>query len=288
MLENYVRVGEFRCFPLSDGKLVYPTAAVFPERSDVELAEALAPDLVQPQMSIGYSALLIDTGKQRILVDTGAGSLGPDTGYLSDSIRAYGFTPEEIDLVVISHLHPDHIGGLVTAKGELRFPKAEVLLSHNESDFWMSETNQAKLQAKNLLGLGDIEQVMFSWIRNNIPPLVAADKLRLIERDCEPTTGILVLPSFGHTPGHLSLLVSSGREQLLFAGDAIVHPAQVKYPHWNCVFDVFPGQTVTTRLQILDRSASDRCLTYHFHFPFPCLGFISRWNSGYQWEPLEI
>jgi glyoxylase-like metal-dependent hydrolase (beta-lactamase superfamily II) len=207
---------------------------------------------------------------------------------LPENLSACGFSPEQIDLVVLSHFHADHIGGLLTAEGTLRFPRAEVLASRSENDFWMAENNQAKLRSGMLFGLGDMEQVMLSSVQRHILPLATARKLRLIESDCEAASGILVLPAFGHTPGHLAVLVSSGRQQLLFAGDAILHPAHIKHPEWSTVFDVLPKQVVTTRRQILDRSASDRCLMFHFHFPFPCLGSVSRRNGGYRWEPIEL
>jgi len=288
MPEPFVRIGDFRCFPLTDGALHYPTSALFPGRSEPELAEVLGPGEVQPELSLGYSGLLIDTGTQRILIDTGAGPLSADTGRLPESLNACGFRPEQIDVIVLSHLHADHIGGLITSEGGFRFPGAEVLVSRSENDFWMSESNQAKLKLGRLFGLGEIEQVMLSWVQRYISPLATARRLRIIESDCEPATGILVLPAVGHTPGHLAVLVSSGRQQLLFAGDAIFHPAHIKHPEWSTVFDVLPEQAVLTRRQILDRGASDRCLMFHFHFPFPCLGSVSRWNGGYRWEPIEL
>jgi glyoxylase-like metal-dependent hydrolase (beta-lactamase superfamily II) len=288
MPETFVRIGDFRCFPLTDGGLHYPKSALFPGRSEANLAEVLEGGEAQPELSVGYSGLLIDTGTQRILIDTGAGPLGLDTGRLPESLRECGFGPEQIDLVVLSHLHPDHIGGLITSEGRLRFPRAEVLVSQSESNFWMSESNQAKLKMGTLFGIGEMEQVMLSWVQRYISPLVTAGTLLLIENDCEPATGIQILPAYGHTPGHLAVLISSGRQQLLFAGDVLVHPAHIMRPEWTTVFDVLPEQTVLTRRQILDRGASDRCLMFHFHFPFPCLGSVSRWNGGYRWEPVEL
>lgn len=288
MPEKYIRIGEFRCFPLSDGCLTYPTHAVFPNRTDAEMADALAPQPVEPEMQVGYSGMLVDTGKQRILIDTGAGALGPDTGRLPESVEACGFKPEEIDIVVLSHLHPDHIGGLRTNKKRFRFPNAEVVASRTEHDFWMSEENQAKLKSMSLLNLGHMEEVMLDAIQNNIPPLVSAGRLRLIEGDDEPAPGIQILPAFGHTPGHVAVLESSGRQQLLYGADAMTHPGHVRHPEWNTVFDVLPEQAIRIRRQLLDRSASDQCLTFHYHFPFPCIGSVSRWNSGYRWQPISM
>jgi glyoxylase-like metal-dependent hydrolase (beta-lactamase superfamily II) len=288
MTENYVSIGDFRCFPLTDGNNLYPTGAIFPGRSEAELADAFAPQPVQPGITVGYSGLLVDTGRQRILIDTGAGAFGPNTGRLPDNVAASGFTPDQIDLIILSHLHPDHIGGLMTAEGEFRFPNAEVVLSQTEHDFWMSEGNQAKMKSMTLMGMGELEHFMLSSLQKNIAPLAAAGRLRMTEADCELQPGIQVLPAFGHTPGHVAVLIFGGRQQLLFGGDAILHPAHVRYPEWTTAFDILPDQTVLTRRRILDRSASDRYLTFHFHFPFPCLGSVSRVDSGYRWEPVEL
>jgi len=280
-----VAIGEFRCFPLSDGCLNYPKAALFPGRSDAELADGLAPEPVAAEMSVDYSGLLIDTGTRRILIDTGAGPLGPNTGYLHESVSACGFSPNQIDQVILSHMHPDHIGGLTTPEGDFRFPNAEVVVSQREYEFWMSPENQSRLESKTLLRLGDLEPVILSWIRSHVAPLRSAGRLRLVDGGDELATGIQVLPAPGHTPGHVAILISSGRQQLLYAGDALVHPLHVRHPDWQTVFDILPDEAIATRRLFLDRSASDLCLTFHFHFPYPCLGIVSRSNSGYVWEP---
>jgi glyoxylase-like metal-dependent hydrolase (beta-lactamase superfamily II) len=283
-----VAIGEFRCFPLPDGSFLYPKDAIFPGRSDAELAAGLAPEKAQAEMSVEYSGLLVDTGKRRILIDTGAGALGPGTGHLPEGIAACGFSPEQIDTVILSHMHPDHIGGLTTAEGKFRFPHAEVVVSRHEYDFWMAPENQAKLESKTLFGLGALETIMHSWIRSNVAPLASAGRLRFVDGGDELATGIQALPTYGHTPGHMAILISSGRQQLLFAGDTLIQPVHVKHPDWKTVFDVVPDEAIAARRLILDRSASDCCLTFHFHFPYPCLGTVSRSNSGYRWEPAAL
>lgn len=288
MPEAYVNVGDFRCYPLIDGYFNYPKNAVFPGRSEEELASVLGPGDVSAGLRIGYSGLLIDTGKQRILIDTGAGPLAPSTGHLLESLKRCGFHPNEIDLVILSHLHADHIGGLLTPEGALSFPNAEVLLSRVEHDFWMSQSNQAKLQRCELFGLGELEQVLLTWIEKYIPPVAAEGRLRMVESGCEAGPGVLVVPGFGHTPGHLTVLVNSGNQQLLFGGDSLLHPAQVQHPEWNTVFEVLPEVAVRTRCQLLDRAAADRCLMFLLHFPFPGLGSVSGRSNSYGWEPIEL
>jgi glyoxylase-like metal-dependent hydrolase (beta-lactamase superfamily II) len=285
MPENYVSIGGFRCYPLMDGSLVYPKQLLFPGQLEEEAMEALAPDPLPPEFLVSYSALLVDTGKKRVLIDTGAGQMGPDTGHLLKGLEARGFTPEQIDLVILSHMHPDHIGGLTTDEGAFRFPHAEVVASHTEYNFWTSDTTQSRLKAKTLFGLGDLELVMSSAIERNIVPLYDAGRLQLTEGGFEPCPGVMTLPAGGHTPGHMAVLISDQKEQLLFAGDAILHPLHVQHPAWKTSFDVQPEQSALTRLQILDRCATEQALTFHFHFPFPCLGTISRCSGGYKWEP---
>jgi glyoxylase-like metal-dependent hydrolase (beta-lactamase superfamily II) len=288
MPEACVNIGDFRCYPVADGDFLYPKGALFANRSDEELAPVLGPDELSTDLRVGYSSLLIDTGRRRILIDTGAGPLGPSTGRLLERLNRCGFGPHEIDVVVLSHLHADHIGGLLTSDGELSFPNAEFLVSRLEHDFWMSETNQTKLKSGELFGLGELEQVLLSWVQKYIPPLTAEGKLRLIEPDCELAPGVLVVPAFGHTPGHLAVLAASRNQQLIFGGDALLHPAHVQYPEWTAVVDALPEAAVRTRRQLLDRAVTDGGLMFLFHFPFPCLGSVSRRNGGYRWDPIEL
>jgi glyoxylase-like metal-dependent hydrolase (beta-lactamase superfamily II) len=285
MAEKFVSIGGFRCFPLSDGSAIYPKDAVFPGRLETEVEEAFAPAPVPDEIRVAYSGLLVDTGKKRVLIDTGAGAFGPDTGRLPENLQACGFTPEQIDLVILSHLHPDHIGGLMTNGRKPRFPNAEVVVSHVEYDFWTSATNQEKLRAKSLFGLGDLEPLMLEWIEKNIAPLAASGRLVMTEAAYEPLPGVMTVPAGGHTPGHTAVLISDGGQDLFFAGDSILHPVQVRYPAWKTAFDVMPEESAMTRMLVLDRCATERALTFHFHFPFPCLGRIERWSGGYKWEP---
>ena len=288
MPEKFVRIGGFRCYPLTDGSVLYPKEMLFPGPLEKDAANVMAPEPLPKEFMVSYSGLLVDTGKKRVLIDTGAGAFTPDTGHLPENLRTRSYAPEQIDLVILSHMHPDHIGGLMTNDGELRFPNAEVVASQIEYDYWTSETTQSKLKAKSLFGLGDLELAMQASIEKNVVPLAAKGRLRLTEGAYEPFPGVMTLPAGGHTPGHIAVLIEDSRQQMLFAGDAILHPLHVRYPAWKTVFDVQPEQSALTRLQILDRCATEDALTFHFHFPFPCIGKVARWSGGYKWEPTSL
>lgn len=288
MAEKFVSIGGFRCYPLTDGSVLYPKEMLFPGPLEKDAADVMAPEPVPKEFMVSYTGLLVDTGKKQVLIDTGAGAFTPDTGHLPENLKAPGYAPEQIDLVILSHMHPDHIGGLMTSEGELRFPNAEVVVSQTEYDYWTSEMTQSKLKAKSLFGLGDLELAMQASIEKNVVPLLAKGRLRLTEGGYEPFPGVMTLPAGGHTPGHVAVLIEDRRERMLFAGDAILHPLHVQYPAWKTVFDVQPEQSALTRLQILDRCATEDALTFHFHFPFPCYGKVARWSGGYKWEPAAL
>jgi glyoxylase-like metal-dependent hydrolase (beta-lactamase superfamily II) len=154
-------------------------------------------------------------------------------------------------------------------------------MMRKEYDFWMSAETQARLEACEIYGLGPLEAVMAAAVRDHVAP--ARDRLRLLDRPAEIAAGILVFPAPGHTPGHAAVLVSSGRQQLLYVGDAIVHTAQFEHPEWPCAFDLSPAETVRTRKQLLERAVADRCLFAGYHLPGG-VGAVEARQTSYRWE----
>jgi len=260
-----IGIGNCRCWTLADGELLYPGSLVLPPEG-------------QPpgEMWVPYAGMLVETGSVRILIDTGAGALGPKTGKLPESLRAAGFSPDDIDMVIFSHGHPDHIGGLG------QFPNAGVVMMRKEFEFWTAAETQAKLEAGAMYGLGPFEQMMAAAIRDLLEP--ARDRLRLLDGPAEIAGGVLVFPAPGHTPGHAAVLISSERQQLLYVGDAIIHPAQFEHPDWLCAFDLAGEDTIGTRKELLDRASTDQCLLAASHLP-GVAGAVEGRQSRYRWEP---
>lgn len=261
------QLGEYDCWALSDGQFTYPGELVFP-------SEAQPPEHVP----MPCTALLVDTGTSRVLIDTGAGAMGPDTGKLPESLLAAGFTTDAIDVVILSHAHTDHIGGVHN------FVRAELIMLQEEFDFWMGAETQRRLEASELYGLGALEPPMAAIIHGQLLP--AKERLRLLSQPAEVAPGILVFPAPGHTPGHAAVLISSGTQQLLYIGDALIHGLQFEHPDWVSPLDLSPDETVATRRQLFDRAASDRCLIAGFHLP-GAVGTIETRQSRYAWEPLS-
>ncbi len=258
-------VGEYHCWALSDGHLIYPAALLLP------------PDArFQEQIAVPYTAILIDTGSRRILIDTGAGPLGPETGKLPESLAGAGFSPGDIDAVILSHAHPDHIAGVPG------FPHAEMVMMRKEYEFWTAPDTQSRLEASAIYHLGPLEPLMAAYVREYLVP--AGGRLRLLEQPEEVAAGVLVFPAPGHTPGHAAVLVSSGRQQLLYVADAVLHTMQLENPDWVSAFDLASDQTVRTRKELLERAAADRCLVAAFHLPGG-IGRVVMDKGQFRWEP---
>lgn len=271
-------VGEIECVALCDGTLPYPPSWFFSNAAPEDVAHELrARQLPTEHVLSSYTCLLVRAGNECMLVDTGAGGLVPGTGQLSQKLQEVGVGPQQVTAVVLTHGHPDHIGAVLNAAGKPAFPNARYLMSQQEHDFWTQAPSLDRLALEPF-----IKELMLSSAQRNLPPLRA--QLELLEGETEIAPGIRVLAAPGHTPGHIALLLSSGKEHLLHVADAVLHPVHLAHPDWRAVFDLDPTAAANTRQKMLDWAAADRIPVHAYHFPFPGHGNILKRGQGWEWE----
>ena len=285
--ESYrFKVGMFQCILIKDGMHAYPQPAqmFFANAPKERLEQVLRAHNLDPmrwdEYISPYPSLLISAGGHRVLVDTGAGSLHPTTGKLIPNLRAEGVAPEDIDTVILTHCHRDHIGGTIDGEGRSAFPNARYVMWRDEWEFWTAtEPDWGSAQLAQ-----PIKERMLAFAREKLPPI--RGQLELMDREGEIVPGISAVPAPGHTPGHMAVAVASGDAQLLYISDAAIHPITVEQPDWYSVFDLAPDRAVASRRQLLQRAAAERALVHGFHFPFPGLGHVVQAGDAWAWQPI--
>jgi len=275
-------IGSFQCFAISDGTSVYanPAPALFPHAPAAELEQALRAHAIDPrawtEWVSDYTCLLVDTGDHRVLVDTGMGHHSPTTGALIPNLRALGVAPDDIDTVVLTHGHPDHIGGTLDADGRPAFPNARFVMWRSEWAHWTTPLERPPD--------GPMVQFMHDFALPQLLPL--SERIQTIEHEADVVPGVRALAAPGHTPGHMALEIASGDDRLLVLSDTILHPIHVEHPDWNTVYELLPNQAIATRHRLLRRAAEQRALVAAFHLPFPGIGRIETTDHGWRWSPV--
>ncbi len=276
------RVGEFDCVSLSDGGYDYKSEDFFKNVPKEQVEEALRNEgLPTDHVTTPYTYLFVNTGEHRVLIDIGAGKLFPTTGKLPQNMKAAGIDPAKIDTVVISHAHPDHVGGAINEDGTPFCPNARHFISKKEWDFWFSE--------KAFEAFKEHADLYINFARKALKPI--RENVELVESiDGEPeiVPGISLINAPGHTPGHVVVAVSSGSEKLYYIGDTVLYPLHLEHPDWLPVYDVLPDEADLSKHQIFDRVAREKAWVIGQHFPpFPSLGHVGKTEGGWKWQPIE-
>lgn len=273
------KMGDVEIIALHDGATRLPlhdkyvTNAPFAEVKALATSLGLSTDYVE----LPFTGFLVVSGSRRILLGTGLGDMGTPrqtTGKLVESLRAAGFKPEDIDTVVITHLHPDHISGLRNLAGEFTYPNATVWVASREYEFWMSDQNMRAAPAQKF----NFERAQ--RVFKGIPEAM----LRQYTPGGEVVPGVFSVPAYGHTIYE----VRSSGHTFYYIGDMVNVPAIfLRHPEWSVASDMEADAARAVRQQVLAKVASSDGLIGGFHFPFPAIGRLRSRGAGYDLDQLS-
>lgn len=272
-----VMVGNFEVTPLSDGLAELPMVDLLNNDKQKTTAALSKAHLTTPTVT-SVNAYVINTGTKLVLVDTGSGELlGPTLGKLTASLKASGYQPEQIDDILITHLHPDHVGGLI-AQGKIVFPNATVHVDKRDVDYWLSKEKMAQAP-KDAVGF-------FQGAMTSLTPYIKAGKLRTFDRNGEVLPGITSYSSYGHTEGHTSYIVQSNGKKMVVIGD-LIHVGAVQFdtPSVTISFDSDQKKAFAARTNTFTKIAKDGDLVAAAHLQFPGLGYIDQSGKSWTWTP---
>lgn len=274
------KLGEFEVTTIYDGAVAIPKVhPIFGKNQKIEDVQAYlaANHLPTDKMTISFTPVIVNTGKEIVMFDSGYGEerRAKGAGKMAATLATAGFSPDQIDVIVLTHLHPDHVSGLME-EGKAVFPNARYLTGDVEYNFW-SKKEHLESSNKNM-------QRRAKAVHGNVVPL--AEKMKFIKPGADVVTGITSVQAFGHTPGHMCYHIeSAGKRFLIFADTTNHYVASLAKPDWHCVFDMDAEAAVATRKKILDMIATDKIASAGYHMPFPAVGFVEKQGSGYKWVP---
>jgi glyoxylase-like metal-dependent hydrolase (beta-lactamase superfamily II) len=255
-----VRIGSIDVAVVTDGRLkMSPEAIAGP---NTEWREQM--EVHDEKLHLSVNCVVLRVGERVILLDTGTGRddpallerLGGDSGYLLDNLRQLGITPEQVDTVVVSHAHGDHVGGATAPSAEQytpTFTRARYWMGQAEWDHWTKPEVLAERPA----------------LERKLPPLRAAQVLELADAEVDVAPGVRLIPAPGHTPGHLCVAITSGSDMAIYTGDLVHHVAQLERPEWCPQVDLLPAMSVASRRRILEQAVRERAVLLTAHLPAP-------------------
>ncbi|NKM70701.1 MBL fold metallo-hydrolase [Rhizobium laguerreae] len=274
-------VGQIKATVLSDGVIGGPPTVYANDAPEAELQEVLRRAfLPTDHMTLQLNTLLLEVGDRRILLDAGAGAtMGPNAGRVFDNLAAIGLDAGDIDTIVVSHTHPDHVGNLSTFEGKKAFPNATVYAPRADWDFFVRNNPDLSYMPVPR----DFRDRFAAAIKRSVEPI--AKDIELYEAGAEIVPGLTTIAAPGHTPGMATFLVHSGNDQLLLTADLAYHPVvNIDHP-WRPGPDRDKDTALASRRRIFDMAATDKLLVLGFHYPFPGLGRMLKTDMGYAWVP---
>ena len=277
------KVGDFECTTISDGANTFPMPPNFVRNIPREEALAAAEAAYFPKgmVRVPFNPQLINTGSKLVLIDCGLGAIpNPTAGHTMRNLQAAGIDPKSVDIVLMSHLHPDHTNGIKAADGSLAFPNAEIMVPAQDWAFWTSEENIVKAESNPMMKnyFANVKRVYTG---------VPSDRVTKYEWGKEVAPGITAMDTSGHTPGHTSFVVASGNSRILIQSDVTNFPEFfLRNPGWHVAFDIDPQKAEATRRKFHDMASAEKALVVGFHFPFPSLGYVEKDGNGYRLVPV--
>ena len=285
------KVGDIECTSVNDGARTFPMPDNFVRNVPKEQALAAAEAARWPKgmITVPFNPQLINTGGKLVLIDCGNGiaQFEPSKGAVGrmiGNLAAAGVQPKDIDIVLMSHLHPDHTNGIRAADGSMAFPNAEIMVPGKDWDFWMSTENAAK---------ADSNPMMKNYF-TNVQKVYAGieSKVTKYDWDKEVAPGITAIGAPGHTPGHTTFAVASGSSKVLIQSDVTNIPEFfLRNPDWHVAFDIDPQEAQATRQKFYDMAAAEKATVVGFHFSFPAVGYVEKDGAKYRlipaaWNPV--
>ncbi len=267
-------LGDFEVTALSDGTFQMKPSELLTQITPQALEADLGRSFLTDPIEESVNGFLINTGTKLVLIDTGAGTFfGPTVGKLMANLQASGYRPEEVDEIYITHMHPDHIGGLVV-EGKRAFPNATVRASQAEADYWLSKAKMAVAPEGTKPRFADAQKAL--------APYVAAGRFKPFAGDVELVPGVRSVSAPGHTPGHSLYMVQSGGEKLLLWGD-LMHIAAAQFPDPSVTirFDSDSALAEAQRKKVFADAAEQRYWVAGAHLAFPGIGHLRANGSGY-------
>ncbi len=271
------QLGDFTITNVLEGYIhredMHPFTAKNVEAAEVE-AVAAEYRLPYPTMEHNFVPSMIDTGDKLIALDPGFGAnaRAPTTGWFNGLLPEAGYAIEDVDIVVVTHCHPDHIGNLMT-DGKATFPNAEIVFGRVDFDYWQKGEN-----------IPDFRPPTLEMFRAVAEPM--GERARFVEPGDDIVTGVTAVDAFGHSAGHMAYHIESQGQELMILSDTVAHYAvSLSHPEWHFAMDDNPEKAAISRRRVLNQIADAKMTAIGFHMPFPSVGYVDRHDDGFVWVP---